>query len=136
MIALSVAKLKTFTSESEISFGIKQKKNVFVESLDHFRSLEIREKVRNVFVMSLRLSDHEVLHNTASSSTFISISLGFSRFFRSYFVLLNFWSLRSLIKQLFHSRLLDMRVVIANSALRASLAIYHLISNARSWNNC
>ena len=29
-----------------------------------------------------------------------------------------------LIKQLFHSRLLDMRLVIANSALRASLAIY------------
>ena len=29
-------------------------------------------------------------------------------------------------------------MVIANSALRASLAIYHLISkrNARSWNNC
>ena len=25
---------------------------------------------------------------------------------------------------------------IADSALRASLAIYHLISNARSWNNC
>ncbi|XP_068715601.1 chordin-like protein 2 isoform X2 [Montipora foliosa] len=44
MIALSVAELKTFTPESEISFGIKQKKNVFVESLDHFRSLEIREK--------------------------------------------------------------------------------------------
>ena len=41
-----------------------------------------------------------------------------------------------LIKQLFHSRLLDMRLIIANSALRASLAIYHLISNARSWNNC
>ena len=30
-----------------------------------------------------------------------------------------------LIKQLFHSCLLDMRLVIANSALRASLAIYH-----------
>ena len=29
-----------------------------------------------------------------------------------------------LIKQLFHSRLLDMRLVIANSTLRASLAIY------------
>ena len=28
-----------------------------------------------------------------------------------------------------------MRLVIANSALRASLAIYHLISNVRSWNN-
>ena len=41
-----------------------------------------------------------------------------------------------LIKQLFHSRLLDMRLVIANSALGASLAIYHLISNVRSWNNC
>ena len=34
----------------------------------------------------------------------------------------------------FHSRLLDMRLVIANSALCASLAIYHLISNARLWN--
>ena len=41
-----------------------------------------------------------------------------------------------LIKQLFHSRLLDMRLVIANSVLQASLAIYHLISNACSWNNC
>ena len=40
------------------------------------------------------------------------------------------------IKQLFHSRLLDMRLIKANSALRAWLAIYHLISNARSWNNC
>ena len=132
MIALSVGKLKTFTPESEIYFGIKQKKNIFLESLDHFQSLEIREQVRNVFVMSLRLSDHEVLHNIASSSTFFR----FSRFFRSYFVLLDFWSLRNLIKQLFHLCLLDMRVVTANSALRASLAIYHLISNARSWNNC
>ena len=42
----------------------------------------------------------------------------------------------NLMKQLFHSRLLDMRLVIANSAIRASLAICHLISNARSWNNC
>ena len=41
-----------------------------------------------------------------------------------------------LVKQLFHSRLLDMRLVIANSALRASLPICHLISNARSWNSC
>ena len=33
-----------------------------------------------------------------------------------------------LIKQLFHSRLLDIyEVIIANSALRASLAIYHLL---------
>ena len=27
-------------------------------------------------------------------------------------------------------------MIIANSALRASLAIYHLISNKREWNNC
>ena len=85
--------------------------------------------------MSLRLSDHQVLHNVASSSSFLH-SLRLSLFFRSYFVLPNIWSLRNLIKQLFHSRLLDMTPVIANSALRASLAIYHLISNARSWNNC
>jgi len=27
-------------------------------------------------------------------------------------------------------------MIVANSALRASLAIYQIISNARSWNNC
>ena len=32
--------------------------------------------------------------------------------------------------------LVGYEIVIANSALRASLAIYHLISNERSWNNC
>ena len=37
---------------------------------------------------------------------------------------------------LFHERALDMRLVIGNSALPASLAIYHLISNAHSWNSC
>ena len=135
MIALSVAKLKIFMPESKISLGIKQKKNVFGESLDQFRSLEVREKVRYVFVISL------VLHNTMDYTTshlhqVFSISLRFSPFFRSYFLLPNFWSLRNLIKQLFHSHLLDMRLVIANSALRTSLAIYHLISYARSWNNC
>ena len=88
------------------------------------------------FVMSLRLSDHKVLHNIASSLSFFAISLGFYRFFALVFGTSNFWSLRNLINQLFHSRLLDMRLVIANSALSASLAIYHLISNARSWNNC
>ena len=85
----------------------------------------------------LFLSHYKVLHNIASVLIkffrFLSHLLAF--FARiSYF--LNFWSLRNLIKQSLHSRLLDMRLVIANSALRASLAIYHLISNARSWNNC
>ena len=32
--------------------------------------------------------------------------------------------------------LVGYEMILANSALRASLAIYHLISNARSWNNC
>ena len=74
MIALNVAKLKIFTPEIEISLGIKHKKNVFGESMDQFRSLEVREKVRNVFVMSLRLSDHQVLHNIASSSSFFDFA--------------------------------------------------------------
>ena len=32
--------------------------------------------------------------------------------------------------------LIGYEMIIANLALRAVLAIYHLISNARSWNNC
>ena len=32
--------------------------------------------------------------------------------------------------------LVGYEMIIANSALRASLALYHLISNAPSWNNC
>ena len=81
MIALNVAKLKFFTPEIEISLGIKHKKNVFGERrLDQFRSLEIRKKVRNVFVMSLRLSDHQVLHNIASSSSFFDFARIFSLF--------------------------------------------------------
>ena len=80
MIALKVAKIKIFTPEIEISLGIKHKKNVFGESLDQFRSLEVREKVRNVFVMSLRLSDHQVLHNIASSSSFFDFARIFSLF--------------------------------------------------------
>ena len=87
------------------------------------------------FVMSLRLSDH-MQGVTQHRIKFFSISLGFSRFFSLVFRTSKFWSSRNLIKQSFHSRLLDMRLVIANSALRASLAVYHLISNARSWNNC
>ena len=67
------------------------------------------------FVMSLSLFDHRVLHNIVSSSSLFSISLRFSRFFSLVFRTSNFGSLRNLIKQLFHSRLLDMRLVIANS---------------------
>ena len=113
-------------SESEISSGIKGKINVFVESLDQFSKLRSTRKGKKCVCNDEPAS--VCLHQV------FSIPLLFSPFFRSFFVLPNFWSLRKLIKQLFHSRLLDMRLVIANSALRALLAIYHLISNARSWN--
>ena len=70
MIALTVAKLKMFSPESEIFLRIKPKKKektFFVESLDQCRRLEVREKARKFlfFVMSLRLSDHKVLHSIA-----------------------------------------------------------------------
>ena len=58
------------------------------------------------FVMSLCVSDHKVVTQPRIFIKFFSISLGFSR-------TSNVWSLRSLIKQLFHSHLLDMRLVIA-----------------------
>ena len=68
------------------------------------------------------MSDHRVLHNIASSSSFLRFRLDFLAFFAriSNFKFLEF---KELIKQLFHSRLLDMRLLIANSVLRASLAI-------------
>jgi len=67
----------------------KKEKKTFVESLNQSRRLEERKKARNVFffVISLRLSDHEVLRNIASSSNFLSMPLGFSPFSCSYFVL-------------------------------------------------
>ena len=95
MNALSVAKLKMFSPESEIFLWIKpkkEKKTFFVESLDQCRRLEVREKARNVFVMSLRLSDHKVLHNIASSSIFFRFRSDFLAFFAliSYFKFLEF----------------------------------------------
>ena len=48
-----------------------------------FRRLEVREKARNVFVMSLRLSDLKVLHIIASSSSFFDFARIFSLVFRT-----------------------------------------------------
>ena len=109
-----------------------------MESLDQCRRLEVREMARKLmfFVMGLSLSDHMVVY---SISHVHQVFFDFARIFSLFSLVFgtsNFWCSRNLIKQLFHSRLLDVRLVIANSALRASLAIYHLISNARSWNNC
>ena len=75
MIVISVAKLNLFLPESEISLRIKPKRNVFVESLDQFRRLEVREKVRNVFVMCLRLYRY---YTTSHLHQVFSISPGFS----------------------------------------------------------
>ena len=51
MIALSVAKLKMFSLESEIFLWIKPKtKNKIVKSLEQCPRLEVREKARNVFL--------------------------------------------------------------------------------------
>ena len=59
------------------------------------------------FLMGLHLSDHKVLHNIASSSIFVRFRTDFLAFFAriSYFKFLEF---KNLIKQLFHSCLLDM----------------------------
>ena len=60
-------------------------------------------------------------------------------FFEAYlfffkFSLLNFWGVFH--KTIIPLALVGYEMIIANSTLCASLAIYHLISNARLWNNC
>ena len=112
----SVAKLSVFfPPESEISLWIRQNQNLFVESLDRFRSRSTRKGKKCFCDEPASVWPHRTY-----IKFFYSISRGFSRFFRSYFVLPNFWSLRNLIIQLFHLRLL----VIANSALRALLWLF------------
>ena len=62
--------------------------------MDQCRHLEVREKARKLmfFVMSLHLSDHKVLHNIASSSSFFLFRSDFLAFFAhiSYFKFLDF----------------------------------------------
>ena len=50
------------------------------------------------------------------------------------FSLLYFWGVFN--ETIIPLVLVGYEVIIANSALCASLAIYHLICNARLWNNC
>ena len=62
------------------------------------------------FGTSLRLSKQKVLHNIAFSS---GSFLDFARIFSLFSLIVrtsNFWSLRNLIKQLFHSRSLNIRL--------------------------
>ena len=124
MIALSIT-IKAGRQNFSLNKAKKEKKNFYMESLDQCRRLEVREKARNVFfVMSLRQGVTQYrshLHQV------------FWRFCSDFLLI---FQTSNLIKQLFHSHLLDMRLVIDNSALHASLAIYHFISNRHSWNNC
>ena len=65
-----------------------------MESLDQCRRLEVREKARKFlfFVMSLRLSDHKLLHNIVSWSSFFRFRSDFLAFLASisYFKFLEF----------------------------------------------
>ena len=108
-----------------------------MESLDQCRRLEVCEKARKLmfFVMSLRLSDHKLLHNIASSSSFFSIPLGFFSLFSLVFRTSNLWSLRNLTKQLFHLRFIGYET--GYSQLGTTRLVGYLPShNPRSWNNC
>ena len=53
-----------------------KKKTCFVQTLDQFRRLEVRKKARNVFALSLRLSDHKPITQSYLYQ-FFSISLVF-----------------------------------------------------------
>ena len=56
------------------------------------------------------------------------------RFYFFKFSLLYFWGFFN--KTIIPLALVGYEMVLANSALCTSLAIYHFISNARLWNNC
>ena len=71
-----------FAGKRNFSLNKAKKENFFVESFDQCRCLEVCEKARNEFVMSLRLSDHKVVTQHRIFK-FFSISLGFARFFPS-----------------------------------------------------
>ena len=95
-----------------------------MESLDQFRSLEVREKVRNVFVMSLCLSEHKVLHNIASSSSIFD----FARIFSLFLLVCG------------TSKVLGFKecnkTIIPFTLVGYETGYSQLISNAHSWNNC
>ena len=80
-----------------------------MESFDQCRRLQVREKARNVFVMSLRLSDHKVVTQRRISSSFFRFRSDFLTFCAR-ILYFKFLDLRNLIKQLLHSHLLDMRL--------------------------
>ena len=136
---LRVRKLKMFSPESEIFLWIKPKKKEKTFFCGKFGSMPTFRSTRKSKKCFLRWAHVCLTTRCYATSHLHQVFFRFRSDFLAFFARIsyfNFLELKNLIKQLFHSRLLDMELVIANSALRASLAIYHLISNARSWNNC
>ena len=75
----------------------------------------------------------EPLYHARETAT---IKLSSGCFFQSPLSKIQQYVLVGLNKIIIPLWLVGYEMIVANSALRASLAIYHLISNARSWNNC
>ena len=126
-----------FSPESEIFLWIKpkKKKNLFCGkfgSMPTFRSTR-KGKKWYFFVMSPRLSDHKVVHNIriASSSSFFQFRSNFIAFFAH---ISDFLVLKEYNKTIIPFALVGYDT--GYSYLPLVIAIYHLISKARSWNNC
>ena len=91
MIALSVAKLKIFSPESEIFLWIrpKMKKKNFVLSLDQCQRLEVRENARNVFLWWAYVCLNTRCYTTSHRSDFLAFFAHISYFKFSEFKELN-----------------------------------------------
>ena len=66
-------------------------------------------------VLLCNINYHQVFFDFARIFSLFSFAFGTA----------NFWSLRNLIKELFHSRLLDMRLVIANIIVNVIIFLTH-----------
>ena len=130
MIALSVAKLKMFSPKSKTFLSIepKKKKKSFLWKVWINADVKKYAKRQEMFFV---MSQYVCLTTRCYTTSHLhQVSFDFARIFSLFSLIFrtsNFWSLRNLIK---------MRLIIASSVLRALLAIYNLISKARSWNNC
>ena len=117
------SKLKMFSPESKIFLWIKlkKKKKLFCGKFGSMLTFKSTRNGKKCFLwwayVCLTTRCYTTLH---FHQVFFHFAQNFM-LFSLVFCTPNFWSLRNLIKKLFHSHLLDMRLVIAN---------------AGSWNNC
>ena len=82
------------------------------------------------------LSHHGLRVIIPCPTDMVSVRVIFLRRFYFFFKfsLLYFWGVFNII--IIPLALVGYEMIITNSALCTTLAIYHLISNARLWNNC